>query len=705
MSVNSLLAFSGAVLAGGLALAVMLFKSRPTTATWLFVVGMLLLAADSVCEGIGLDAATPERIIYWHTTALLAKSCLVGVWFCFSVTYSRGNQLAAFRGWRFLAIVGSLLPLTVALWYRADLFRLLAYEEPVSGWWLSFRPPGKVLNGLMLVGAVLILMNLERIFRAAVGTARWRIKFLLLGVAMIFGARIYTRSQVLLFSGHDVSLFGLESGALILGSIFIARGYFRGALNTLDLYPSRAVLQTSLTILLVGGYLFIVGLLAQVAGHLGGASSFRLDAFIILLGVACLAVFLLSDKARQTIQQFVSRNFRRPQHDFRKVWAQLTEATADARDESRLCAATAKLLSEIFSALSVSIWLVDEQNEIFFLGASTAGQSSEVSHGKRAAIAVTTNADLLRKLRHSIDIDALQEAWVKPVRSLCDSRFEEGGHRICLPLRTRDQCLGVAILADRVNGISYSAEERSLLECIGDQIGSRLSGLRLMAEITARKELEALQQISAFFVHDLKNAASTLSLMLNNLPVRFADPAFREDAMRGIRSTVDRMNQLVSRAGSLRRPRDLMATECDLNEIVRRSMGGFNGSQNVQWIEKLEALPRVKADRDQLQSVVDNLLLNACEAIGTGGRVTVETSCLDHWASIHVIDNGCGMSSKFMSESLFRPFQTTKKKGLGIGMFQAKMIVEAHRGKISVSSEPGVGTKVRVLIPLKGSPL
>ncbi len=271
---------------------------------------------------------------------------------------------------------------------------------------------------------------------------------------------------------------------------------------------------------------------------------------------------------------------------------------------------------------------------------------------------------------------------------------------MCLPLRTHDNCLGVAILADRVNGVSYSSEEVNLLECIGDQIGARLLGLRLIAEITARKEMAALQQVTAFFVHDLKNAASTLSLMLTNLPVHFADPAFREDAMRGIRSTVDRINQLVSRAGSLRQQRDLAPSQFDLNSIVAETIGSLNGSHDVTWVKKPEPLPRVTADKEQLQSVINNLLLNACDAIGPGGRVTVETSCQDDWASLVVADNGCGMSVRFMSESLFRPFQTTKKKGLGIGMFQAKIIVEAHHGKISVTSEPGVGTTFRVLIPL-----
>jgi signal transduction histidine kinase len=68
-----------------------------------------------------------------------------------------------------------------------------------------------------------------------------------------------------------------------------------------------------------------------------------------------------------------------------------------------------------------------------------------------------------------------------------------------------------------------------------------------------------------------------------------------------------------------------------------------------------------------------------------------------------VSDDGCGMSLDFVNRSLFRPFQTTKKNGLGIGLFQSKMIVEAHQGRIQVDSQPGKGTTFRLILPLPKS--
>jgi signal transduction histidine kinase len=97
-----------------------------------------------------------------------------------------------------------------------------------------------------------------------------------------------------------------------------------------------------------------------------------------------------------------------------------------------------------------------------------------------------------------------------------------------------------------------------------------------------------------------------------------------------------------------------------------------------------------------------NLILNANEAVGSAGEICVATGQQDGWAIFSVRDNGCGMSKEFMERSLFRPFKTTKKQGIGIGLYQSKMIVEAHKGKIEVESGEGKGTTFRVFLPIAG---
>src|SRR4029450_10474554 len=228
-------------------------------------------------------------------------------------------------------------------------------------------------------------------------------------------------------------------------------------------------------------------------------------------------------------------------------------------------------------------------------------------------------------------------------------------------------------------------EELDLLKCMGDQVAVSLLNLRLTDEIMRGKELEAFQAMSAFFIHDLKNAASTLSLTLQNLPVHFDDPAFRQDALRGISETANRINHLISRVGALR-PLEPKLAEVDLNLLVNDALRVLNGTAGISVVKEFHLQPKLKVDPAQFGSVITNLLLNARDAIRPTGEVRVETGESDGWAILSVADNGCGMSPAFLKASLFRPFQTTKKKGLGIGLFQSKMIVEAHRRKIQVDS-------------------
>jgi putative PEP-CTERM system histidine kinase len=282
-----------------------------------------------------------------------------------------------------------------------------------------------------------------------------------------------------------------------------------------------------------------------------------------------------------------------------------------------------------------------------------------------------------------------------------NGQFRTGGSPICVPLVGGESWLGVIVLADRVRGLCYSAEEMDLLKCIGEQVAATLLKLRLTEEIMERKELEAFQTMSAFLIHDLKNAASTLGLMLENLPAHFDNPAFRQDAFRGIGSAASRINDLINRMNALRHELRLNPAELDLNLVVTEALSNLNGTLNTNLVTKFDQIPKVSADRQQLQSVFTNLLLNARDAVGMNGRITIATTRRGEWVALSVSDNGCGMTEQFIKHSLFRPFRSTKKKGLGIGMFQSKTIVEAHHGKIHVESELGIGTTFRVMLPLK----
>jgi putative PEP-CTERM system histidine kinase len=305
----------------------------------------------------------------------------------------------------------------------------------------------------------------------------------------------------------------------------------------------------------------------------------------------------------------------------------------------------------------------------------------------------------LRGISGPADFDAPRaEALALLKRYHPDYFPEEGGHRIAVPLTAGGELLGVVTVGDRVRAIPYTVEELDLLATIGSQVAAGLLNLRLSQRLLDAKQFEAFQAMSTFFVHDLKNTASTLSLMLQNLPEHFDEPAFREDALQAVSHTVNRINGTVRRLSSLRQLQITPAVG-DFNELVRSGLQGIHGACRRQIEERFGNLPPVAFDSDAMQKVVVNLVLNACEAVGADGKVVVETSCPGGWVILVVSDNGGGMPPDFIASRLFRPFQTRKKDGMGIGLYQSRMIVEAHRGRIEVESKEGEGSTFRVLLP------
>lgn len=682
---------------GALALAA-LARKRQSFASWAFIAGMGLFSLESLIACLTIRAGSAAEATQWQRVAFITKCFIPVTWFCFSFSYARGNYREFLKRWRFIILAAAALPFAAAIGLYAGTISLFPLDDDIRGMWIGVNPLAKTIHVALLLSVILVLINLEGTIRAAVGTMRWRIKFLILGLGIIFGTRVYTFSQTVLFSGYNLALIDIKSIALIVGCTLMAAGYMRQGLEEIDVYPSHSVVRGSITIILSGGYLFIVGVLAQIVAVLGGAASFQSQAFLVLVGVACLAIILFSDRVRTSVQQFVSRNLQSPQHDFRKVWTQVTQRLTRTVDPASLCGEAARIISESFDALSVTVWMTDVASGQLRFGGSTSPLTVDHQLDTQTSDAITSG--LQQQLRPFI-AESVKSGWAEKICQITPKQFNTGGNRICIALLAGERVMGLVTLSDRVNGKPYSVEELDLLQCVADQIAAHLVGLQLTGELLQAKEMSAFQTMSAFFVHDLKNAASSLGLMLQNLPIHFDDPEFRADALRGIGKTVDRINQLIARLGALRNKLELVRVECDLNQLVKSAMQTLPQDARIEVIPSFSELPPIHGDREQLLSVITNLLLNSHDALTNGGHLKIATSQEDAQALLRIEDNGCGMSADFLRHSLFRPFQTTKKKGLGIGMFQSKIIVEAHHGKIQVESEEGKGTVIRVSLPLK----
>ncbi len=289
--------------------------------------------------------------------------------------------------------------------------------------------------------------------------------------------------------------------------------------------------------------------------------------------MAGLAVLLLSDRARQRIHTFVGRHFKKAQHDSVRMWTLFSQRLASVTDEAGLSAVSTKLISETFDALTVTLWLRNEETGQFVIGHSTGRPTSRADTGPSADTLPSSVADGLQGRSSPFELDTIDEPWAEELRQRNVSTFPNGGNRLCVPLQAGSQIVGVLVLADRISAAIYTVEELELLKCIGDQITSVVLNLRLAGEVARSKELDAFRTMSAFFVHDLKNAAASLNLMLKNLPVHFDDPAFRQDTLRGIGNTAQRIDGMISRLSMVRQQADAVRIDTDLNHIITQHSG------------------------------------------------------------------------------------------------------------------------------------
>jgi len=700
MLINAdILAFASAAFCGVLALIVLSLQWR-SPAHLAFVAGMVVLAVEQVFFALTLDAATPDEKVHWQKMRLAAMSFLPGLWLFFSLSYARGDHVESLKRWRGLLAGAFVLPIGVVVLAHGRL--IAAVRESEFGHW-SFRLglAGFLLNIFCLLGAVLVLMNLERTYRAAVGTMLWRIKFMILGLGLIFTVRAYVSSQVLLFHSVTLALESVTATSLLLGCLLILRSVIRAGTFNPEVYPSLSVLHNSLTFLVAGVYLLSVGVFAKIVTSWGGDAWFMAKSFGLLVALVLLAVGLLSDRVRLHTRQFVSRHFQRPLYDYRSVWRRCTEQTAACVQPVELCQAAVKLVTDLFQILSATIWLVDDQRENLVFATSTFLTETK-AHSLQPGSAEAKEVLLaLEKHADPVDLDAATEGWTAVLRRCHPDEFRKGGNRVCVPMMNGGAVLGLIILGDRVGGVSFSEQDFDLLKCVADQVAAGLHNAQLSRRLLQAKEMEAFQTMSSFFVHDLKNTTSTLNLMLENLPVHFDNPEFRADALRGIATTVKNINRLIGRLSQLRQEFQIKLVESDLNEVVTKALAAWEASAGVNLHKDLGSLPLIPLDSEQMVKVVVNLVLNAREAVAAGGEVRIGTAASNGWVVLSVSDTGCGMAPEFISRSLFRPFQTTKKNGLGIGLFQSKMIVEAHQGSIQVESRPGQGTTFRILLPLR----
>jgi signal transduction histidine kinase len=226
----------------------------------------------------------------------------------------------------------------------------------------------------------------------------------------------------------------------------------------------------------------------------------------------------------------------------------------------------------------------------------------------------------------------------------------------------------------------------------------------LEAEMARREQLVALGDVAAAFAHEVRNPLNAVSMGLQRLRAEFAPSPVDEyarfvDLMQG---EVTRLNAIVEEFLALARPLPLapapVAVDGLLDELAALVAPQAAAAGIDVRVSAPAAAPPVLADRDHLKQVLLNLVLNAVQATGRGGTVTIGAQGLRDRVRLSVADTGPGIPAPVLSR-IFDPYFTTKANGLGLGLTIARRIVEAHGGSIDVESEPGHGTRFAVVLP------
>jgi putative PEP-CTERM system histidine kinase len=617
----------------------------------------------------------PESVQAWRMAGLLVEGSLGPAWIWFTALFARDYEEGRLPGTQRALILLSCLMLPWA-GYLAAQGAYFAPDFAAEG--LLFLLPGSFYFYIgFAVCCVAALLNIEATLAAAVHHRRWKIKFILLGAVSILAALILYYSQSLLHRSIDMSLAGLRSLALLLGTAMMWFSDLRRG-PEVRISFSRRLAFKSVVLVAAGLYLVGLGLLGEGARLFGddlGRAVLLVVSFLAGLG---LLVVFLSDTVRRKIRLFLQMHFYGEKYDYRIQWVQFTQHLASARTQSELQQAALSACCETFGIVGAGLFLFDHGRKLY-LPVSLV-ETDHHEGGFETGSALVTALESRRSVLRVADVD-------DPSPWLARAGF-------AIPIFREDVLDGFVLLGPPINPREeYDEEDFELMDTMARHISSSLLNMRLLDQLARSREMEIMGKVSAFVLHDLKNHVYTLSLMADNAQKHIANPEFQKDLVDSLGSTVGKMKILISQLKGLpdrhtlkREPVGLLSLAKDATRPLPQERLDFQGPD-----------ARVMVDSAEMGKVILNLCLNALEASTAGQTITV-TVGEDPEPFVRVTDHGAGIAEEFMAGGLFEPFKSTKAKGMGIGLYQCKQIVEAHGGRIEVRSALGEGAEFVVCI-------
>lgn len=278
-------------------------------------------------------------------------------------------------------------------------------------------------------------------------------------------------------------------------------------------------------------------------------------------------------------------------------------------------------------------------------------------------------------------------------------------------------------LVKRLKGIYSPPYEVKLLTKDGREIPHEVSAQRIeyhgepadiaaFRDITERKRMEeqllqserlaAIGEMASFVGHELRNPLGVIKNSTYYARMRLKGEADRKIArhLDILEMEVERSNNIISDLLDFARgPKPPNIQQIDLNHIVEEALSRIEVPARVETATKVGELPSTRADPDQILRILLNLMMNGIDAMPKGGTLSVETRAEEGFLEVSVADTGVGILEENM-EKLFTPLFSTKAKGIGLGLYIVKQLLEAHGGAIAVQSEVGEGAIFTFRLPI-----
>ena len=580
---------------------------------------------------------------------------------------------------------------------------LLAIVDPRS--FVQAAQTPLVRAGLLM--AIAIFVALEQLYRNANAGGRWALRPLVIGVGLLCAYDLYLYSQAELLKHIGAASWdarGLVDALAVPLLVLAAR---RSPDWSLEVFVSRQAVFYAGTFVAAGTYMAAIAAVGYALRRFGGSWGGAIQIVFVAGAAVVLAASLASTEVRRRIKRFLATHFYRNKYDYRIEWLRFVATLAEP-GEADVRRTAVRAIAQIFESPEAVLLARDEDGTAF---APVAAWPPDAA-GLRRTLPLPTASELARYLERSravIDLEACRSAPEQYENVDLPEWLQGRDWRVLMPILHRDRLLGLVLLQPPPGPFDLTYEDHDLMRMTGQHIAVHIVQQETDRSLGQARQFEAYNRLVAFMMHDLKNSAAQMQLIVDNAPRHKHKPEFVDDAVRTIANAAGRINGLIQQIRSGSAPPASRSAPVALEEIVNNAVQRCRDRQPVPAVRDL-APARIVADPAKLDAAIEHLLRNAQDATPPDGHITVtltveaggNVGATPGEARLTVADTGCGMDAEFLRERLFRPFDSTKgSQGMGIGAYQVRETVRAIGGDVRVTSAPGAGTTFILRFPIE----